>query len=112
MDVGDWEGEPTFVGDLGTGIIGMVVVGADTVIAEKNRVQLYGIPKHLHAQNNQDTKHNTHSSQQMFKLPVYIHVPDYVPVVVGVAGISVSTEIIVNLCEALHSLPVSVMLMV
>ena len=35
MDVGDWEGEAKLVGDLGTGIIGMVVVGDGTVIAAK-----------------------------------------------------------------------------
>ena len=35
MDVGDWEGEAKLVGDLGTGIIGMVVVGDGSVITAK-----------------------------------------------------------------------------
>ena len=112
MDVGDWEGEAKLVGDLGTGIIGMVVVGDGTVIAAKTEYNNYIECQSTCTHKVIKTPNIIYTvrTQQIFKYryPVYIHVP----VVVGVAGISVSTEITVKLCEALHSLPVSVMLMV
>ena len=110
MDVGDWEEEAKLVGDLGTSIIGMVEVGDGTVITAKteyNYIEYQSTCMHKVIKTlNICIIHTVYPTDA--QIPVYITVP----VVVGVAGISVSTEIIVKLCVALYTLPVSVMLMV